>query len=294
MKNIIPNSVTRFGYRTILKANASSPTVLVIAGVGGLVATAVMAAKATRHLDPVMDEHYKGRMEIAEKVYVTKRARQQDLLKLYTGTGMSLGKIYGPTVFVGASSTIAVLGGHRILRGRQIATLAAYSGLADQFQGYRDRVTKTLGTEVEKGIYEGARGEWKESDTKGEYKLEPVFDGLPREDAYLRPWYDEGNTNWVPDATSNRHFLTGVQTHMNNLLRFRGHVFLNEVYDALGMQRVPEGAIAGWLHNGDGDNYVDFGFLASIDPNTIAFVNGHEKTVRLNFNIDRGAIWSKI
>jgi Family of unknown function (DUF6353) len=82
---------------------------------------------------------------------------------------------------------------------------------------------------------------------------------------------------------------------MNNILRIRGHVFLNDVYDALGFERIPMGSVVGWLYDSEGgDRYVDFGFMTGIDPQTIAFRNHEERSVRLNFNIDPGMIWEKI
>lgn len=279
---IVPKSVSRLTHRSLLKINASSPTLLVVAGVVGLGASAVMAAKATRRIDPVLDAHHKSRVEIG---YVGTREQQRKIARLYMDTGWELTKIYGPAVFVGATSAISVLGGHKILRGRQLATMAAYSGLAEQFNEYRKRVVETIGEDLERSIYEGARGEWKEGEVQGEYKLQPVHDQI-QADSYLRPWFDEANPNWTRDPWASKQFLTGVQSHMNNLLVLRGHLFLNEVRDALGMPRVPEGQVAGWIYGGDKDNFVDFGFLVSTNPHTIAFLNGVERTVQLNFNID--------
>lgn len=290
--NLVPKAVTRMGGRALLKLNAASPTLLVVSGVVGLGATAFLAAKATRKLDPILDQHKQTRGEIG---YIgTSREQQREVTKLYLRTGGELAKLYGPTIFVGATSAVAVLGGHRILRGRQLATMAAYSGLMEQFGAYRKRIAETLGEDMEREIYEGARGEWKEDPNhKGEYKLTPSFSGNSP-DSYLRPWFDETNVNWTRDPIANYMFLKGVQAHMQNLLSIRGHVFLNDVYDALGMPRCPEGAVSGWVRNSkSGDGFVDFGFMTSHDPHTVAFVNGVEKTVRLNFNID-GVVWDLI
>lgn len=289
----VPQSASRFAHRSLLKINASSPTLLVVAGVVGLGASAVMAAKATRKIDPVLDAHHKARVEIGHVSQIrgeighgtATRENQRKLARLYMDTGWELTKIYGPAVFVGATSAISVLGGHKILRGRQLATMAAYSGLAEQFNEYRKRVVETIGEDLEKSIYEGARGEWKEGERQGEYKLQPVHDQT-QADSYLRPWFDEANPNWTRDPWANKQFLTGVQSHMNNLLVLRGHLFLNEVRDALGMSKVPEGQVAGWLYGGNKDNFVDFGFLVSNNPHTVAFLNEVERTVQLNFNID--------
>jgi hypothetical protein len=291
--NLVPKSVTRAGGRALLKLNASSPTILVVSGVIGLGATAVLAARATRKIDPILDEHKQARAEIG---YVgNSKNRQKDLVRVYTKTGYELTKLYGPTLFVGTTSAVAVLGGHKILRGRQIATLAAYSSLADQFQSYRKRVVDTLGEKLEREIYEGAHGEWVEDpDHKGEYKLEPKYDKTDH-DHYLRPWFDETNVNWTRSAKSNYLFLKGHQAHMNRLLNIRGHVFLNDVFDALSLPRTREGQITGWLYNNPkGDNFVDFGFMTGQDPHTVAFRNEVEKTVRLNFNIDRDPIFNLI
>ena len=291
--SLIPKTVSRAGGRTLLKLNGASPTILVVSGVIGLGATAVLAAKATRKVDPILDRHKQDRATIGYGDVGHNKAHQREIVKLYSHTGLELTKLYGPTIFIGATSAIAVLGGHRILRARQIATMAAYSGLSQQFNAYRARIAKTLGQEMEQQIYEGAHGQYEETENKGEYALKPKYDHDPSQN-YLRPWFDETNPNWTRDPVSNYLFLKGVQSHMNHLLQIRGHVFLNDVYDAMNMPRCPEGAIAGWVYGSEeGDNYVDFGFMTSNEPNTVAFRNGVERTVRLNFNID-GTIWDKI
>lgn len=289
---LIPNGVSRLASRQILKLSGASPTILVVAGVVGLGATAVLAAKASRNLDPVLDRHQKDRIQL-ESLNLTGRDEQKELVRLYSRTTLDLGKLYGPTLLVGTTSAVAVLGGHKILRGRHLATVAAYSGLMDQFRAYRGRVAQTLGEDAERGIYEGAHGEWQEDpDHKGEYKLKPVFDP-EKAKSVLRPWFDETNANFTRDAEYNYMFLKGAQNHQNNMLAARGHVFLNDVLDGLGMPRVPEGQQVGWVRGGDGDNFIDFGFMSSINPHTIAFQNGLEKTVQLNFNVD-GVIWDLI
>jgi hypothetical protein len=293
--NLVPKSVSRLASRSMLKLNANSPTILVVAGVIGLGATAVMAAKATRKIDPILEEHGKARNEVSGASYRNDREEQKALTKVYATTGVELVKLYGPTLIVGGLSAASVLTGHRILKGRHAATMLAYSGLMEQFMDYRKRVAHTLGEDREKEIYDGARMEWeKDPDHAGEYKLKSKYDEKQKS-TYLRPWFDETNVHWTRDPQSNYLFLKGVQQHVNNLLEVRGHVFLNDVYDALRMDRCPEGAVTGWIRKKDGgmDGYIDFGFMTSQDPNTVAFRNFLERSVQLNFNID-GVIWDKI
>lgn len=289
--NLVPKTLSRFGHGSVLKMKASSPTILVVVGVVGLGASAVMAAKATRKIDPVLDEHKQARAEIGTSIQT--RAQQGDLVRLYSHTTWELGKIYGPAIFVGTTSAVAVLGGHKILRTRHAAALTAYSGLAEQFAAYRKRIVRTLGADMEKDIYDGAHAQYEEDpDHPGEYKLKAKWDPNDQ-DSYLRPWFDETNVNWSRNPESNYLFLKGVQNHMNRMLEIRGHVLLSDVFDALNIPRQGVTAAVGWLRDPDrGDGFIDFGFMTSNDPHTVAFRNGYERTVRLNFNID-GPIWDK-
>lgn len=67
-------------------------------------------------------------------------------------------------------------------------------------------------------------------------------------DDELNPTYVFGprNPNWTRSQESNLAFLRGQQNVMNDILRARGHVFVNEILDNLGFPRTFAGAIAGW------------------------------------------------
>ena len=76
---------------------------------------------------------------------------------------------------------------------------------------------------------------------------------------------------------------------MNEKLLAQGHVYLNEVYDALGIPRSKAGQIVGWVYNPDnpvGDNYIDFGIYQTNRAVARDFVNGYEKVILLDFNVD--------
>jgi len=90
-------------------------------------------------------------------------------------------------------------------------------------------------------------------------------------------------------------FLKAQQNYFNNMLQARGHVFLNEVYDALGMERSSSGTVVGWVirKDGQGDNFIDFGIFDGESERARAFVNGYERNIRLDFNVD-GVIYDLI
>jgi hypothetical protein len=59
--------------------------------------------------------------------------------------------------------------------------------------------------------------------------------------------FDRQARNWSQDPQINMLFLRTMQSFFNDVLMSRGHVFLNEVYDELGMSRTSQGAISGWF-----------------------------------------------
>ena len=107
-------------------------------------------------------------------------------------------------------------------------------------------------------------------------------------------FFDETSPYWYKNPEMNLFFLLAQQNHANEKLKARGYLFLNEVYDMLGMPRTKAGQIVGWVYkenNTDGDNYVDFGIYRT--EQNAKFVNGFENSVLLDFNVD-GPVFDKI
>lgn len=61
--------------------------------------------------------------------------------------------------------------------------------------------------------------------------------------------FNAGNEHWYPVTEYNQIFLRGHALKFNEILRDRGHVFLNDIYDALGVKRTSLGAVVGWLYD---------------------------------------------
>ena len=289
-----------------------SPEILTAAGVIGTVGSTVLACKATLKVEDVLDEAKKksnlinavhdGEIEVDAEY--TDKDYSKDLLVNRTQTAVKLIKLYGPAITLGALSITAILGGQHILRKRNVAVMAAYKLCEESFNNYRSRVKEELGEEKDRQFYYGMTEETVKDKVKSKdgktktitKKVEKAPDHLYSQ--YAR-FFDEANINWDKSPEQNMYFLKMVQNQMNDKLKARGHVFLNEVYDALGFDRSEAGQLVGWVWNKDntameaGDGYIDFGIFDGNDYAKRAFVNGDERSILLDFNID-GMIYDLI
>lgn len=97
-------------------------------------------------------------------------------------------------------------------------------------------------------------------------------------------FFDEGCAGWDKDSRNNTMFLLMHQDWANDLLRARGHVLLNDIFDALGFPRTKEGAIAGWVYDEEHPerSRIDFGLDK---PHNEWFMEGKTACPLLVFNV---------
>ena len=113
-------------------------------------------------------------------------------------------------------------------------------------------------------------------------------DTIPVEVGRYTAIFDKNSPNWTKDREYNRVFLIHTQRYLNERLKAKGHLFLNEVFDTLGLPRTNTGAICGWMYKpGDkdhaGDNFIDFGLR---EPANHEFFDGYGGRFLLDFNVD--------
>ncbi len=300
----IMNTLTRKFYRVGFKFKKHSPEILVGAGVVGVVASAVMACKATTKLDDVLAETKdtvdkihdvtEHPEKIPEGKEYTVEDSKKDLTIVYTQAGVKLVKLYGPAVVLGTVSIAAIIGGHHILRKRNIALAAAYTAVDKGFKEYRGRVLERFGEEVDRELRYNIKAKEIEktvTDVNGKETVvkETVDVADPNLTSDYARFFDDGCTGWTKDPEFNLMFLKDQQRYANDLFKSKGHLFLNEVYDMLGIPRTQAGQVVGWIYdekNPIGDNFIDFGIYDIADERKRSFVNGYERTILLDFNVD--------
>lgn len=296
------SKLTRTLNRVGLKLKKHSPEILVVTGVAGTVASAVMACKATTKIDEVLAEtkdnidktkDYVEKKGFSEKY--TEEDYKKDLTIFYAKGGLELVKLYAPSVALGALSITAILSGHNVLRKRNVALAAAYATVEKGFKEYRGRVVERFGEELDRELKYNIKAKEVEETTvdekTGEEKVtkKTVNVADPNNYSTYARFFDDGCTGWTKDPEYNLMFLKNQQRYANDLLKSRGHLFLNEVYDMLGIPRTKAGQVVGWIYDEEypnGDNFVDFGIYDLYNEKARDFVNGYEKTILLDFNVD--------
>lgn len=293
--------VTSKAGRTALKMRKQSPHILFGAGVVGVVATAVTAARATLQVEDVLTEHASNMAMINEAAVnhadrYDEKAANKDRVIVYAKTVVGLGRLYGPTVIIGVASIGCLAGSHRILTARNVALTATLGSVERAFDRYRQRVIQEFGPEKDREYrFASETIEVIEETNKGPQPKDLTRqDVQPGQEYLYAKLFAPDNKNWERKPEYNVMFLRSQQNYANDVLRARGHIFLNEVYDMLGMERTRAGAVVGWLADGDGDGFIDFGIWdANREDQFLEFVTGREGSILLDFNVD-GNIWDKI
>lgn len=296
--------------RQILTVKSHSPVLLFGMGIVGVTTTAVLACRATLKLSDVLEEA-ETQLQDAEtaEFHLNKENSKEEWADTVANktkfgirlqTAIKVGKLYAPAVLVGVASVGALTGSHIILKRRNAALTAAYAVVDKSFKQYRARVIADQGAEkdleyrfgtAEREIVEEGPNGPETRVIKGP-DAEAIRNLGPSEYAVI---FDELNPNWSPVGMNNQFFVNMVQNHANDKLIKDGYIFLNDVYDMLGMDRTLPGQVVGWVRKPKidpetgaqtNDTYVDFGIWNEGTFQGKEWVKGNKDGILLDFNVD--------
>lgn len=296
-----------------LAIKKNSPEILLAVGIVSFVGTVVTACKATLRADDVLEYHKRKMNDINEAKEIADNDTSGDpnyeyddqLYRMdkgvqYLKTAGNMVKLYAPAIALGTLSIACILTSRNIMQKRYLGVVAAYNGLSLAFDDYRKRVIDEYGEGMDKHFRYGTAYDTltevsvdeNGKKTKEKVPVEQIDTSKisPSDDSCR--FFDSSNPNWDKNPQFSMMWLRGQQNILNDILHTRGHVFLNEVYDALGFPHTPQGAVLGWIE-GEGDDCIDFGLYDPNKESVRRFVNGVDNTIMLEFNHD-GVIWDKI
>lgn len=303
MKNEFVEKASRSFHKIGFGLKKHSPEILVAAGVIGIVASTIMACKATMKVNDIVDEAkdtidtihdaLENHKHTSDGEEYTQEIANRDLSIVYAQTAWKFAKLYGPAVLVGTVSIACMIGSNRILRKENVALAAGFAAVDKSFKEYRGRLIDKFGRDLDRELRFGIKAKEFEEvvvDEEGnEKKVTTTVDVIDPNAAHslYSIVFCEGNTGWTKNPELNKFFLIQQQNHANDKLRLNGILTLNEVYEMLGAPTTAYGQIAGWVYTEDssaGDNFVDFGIFDVNNPKACEFVNGYERSIILDFN----------
>lgn len=203
-----------------------SPEILTGIGIAGMVATTILAVKAT----PKAIELIKNEKELAESY--NEELTPMDKVK-------ACWKCYIPAAVTGVMSIACLIGASSVNAKRNAALTAAYTLSDSALREYRSKVVETIGEKKEKTV--------KDKISEDQIKSNPVT----KNEVYIT---DKGDSLCF-EPISGRYFksdIDKIKKAENNLNKriisdaFNSGVSLNDFYEEIGLPKTNMGENIGW------------------------------------------------
>lgn len=214
----------------------SSPTILTVIGVMGVISTAAMAVKATP--------------KAVELIKADSRCNHGGDPYAHTKLEaiQSSWQCYIPAALMGLSTIACIIGINAISRRNQASLASAYAMLSQSYQKYRGAAKKVYGEDADSKIKAQVATEKFISGGCG-YLYQPQLDASEK-----ILFYDDYSMRYF---TSTMAGVLNAQYHFNRNLTLRGYISLNEFYEFLGIDAVKGGDDIGW----NMDNIMEGGYM---------------------------------
>lgn len=255
----------------------NSPQLLLGSGIVLGIAAVLLAIKSTKDgYEEQKDIHEENLLDAESYLEETddNESYKRILLKSNIYYAASLTELYLPTIVVGSLSIASLIWSHRILTARNATLSSMYAATALAYKAYRARVREELGEDVddyfatmkpregkELKVVEGGKQKavdfWEEDkDLPGEIV---DYDTAMLMNPYSKAFTEE-SAQWRTNHKDNQWFLQTRENYLNQRLQALGIVFLNEVYDSIGVPITTEGQLVGWIKDNPlGDGYISLG-----------------------------------
>lgn len=201
-------------YRSQKFIKRNSSTILTCVGGVGVIATSVVAVKATPKAMRLLEEAKQEKGEDLTKLEVVKVA----------------GPAYIPAVLIGTSTIACIFGANALNKQQQAALMSAYALLDNGYKDYKKKVGELYG--------ENANEEITSAIAKDKYDEDVE---KPEEDKEL--FYDEFSGRYFH---ANKNVITNAEFQINRDLARHGGVYLNEYFEVLGLPETDYGDYLGW------------------------------------------------
>lgn len=239
--------VTKFINDVKTTLDKNSPAILTGIGITGMIATTVIAVKATPKALMLID---KAENEKCEELTVLETVKVA-------------WKPYIPAVVSGTVSVACIIGANSVNAKRNAALATAYKLSEEALSIYKDKVIETIGEKKEKTIREKVAQE-----------------KIDRDNIETKSVIVAGSgTTLCYDSISSRYFNSDMESirravnNVNERLISQDYVALNELYSELGLEHVSIGWNIGWNISSDGLIEIDYSSAIAKDGRPCLVLN---------------------
>ena len=316
----VGSKITRIGgpkmAQLAFTAKKNAPVILLVTGGVMIVGGAILACKNTIGLEDELSAHMDAIN--LNKDAVADPGNEEDIPEIkacirkeWVETGLDLGKRYivpAGMLVTGITLTVAA---RNIEHSRFLMAMASVESINVAFEAYRKRVIEDQGLAADKRYMDGtydAEADFygdqpEDKRKKAKKETVTVVGGKIPGSPYSVIFSEETSDCWSNDRADNKYFIDTTCVYLNQRLRERGYLFLNEAYEALGLEYEPIAQITGWILPGDDDDamfrdgevhilvtelYLEEEIVRSRTQHT-----NPSPTLRLDFNVD-GVIWEDV
>lgn len=305
--NFIKNfasGVSTVASKAIFKVKKVSPELLVGGGIIAIATGTVLACMATKKAEKIVEET-ENKIEAVKEDVTFNDEHDEARVTIRKEKVKMVGRMittYAVPAACITSGIAMILWSHGIMKKRQAMLLTAYNTLDAAFKKYRERVLADEDGAAKDRRYLIGDDYPRENDDDVMNDNEIAdTNKRGRQLMYLHSPYGPytfefgrgTSMKWSPDSLSNLNTIRSAEEWGNRQLEIKGHLFLNDILDYIGLDKVPWGQLVGWLRGSErGDNFVRI--LAAEDRRAIELDDDcWKKPIFLEFNCD-GAIWEDI
>ena len=238
--------------------------------VGGVLGVGIGVGIACKDTMAGIDELNQAKVDICEKDYIPAVKR--------------FAKVYWPSVILIGGSLVVIICGHRITVKRYAKLVVAYESLNKSYRNYRSYIRENYGNETDFNARHYADKVELEQ-TEVVVNSDDIF--IPDRDlSDYAALFGKGYSLHIDDHNNDPetvfNILRSTEEWANAVLQEQGYIYLQDVYEGLGLidKFAPDGV--GWCC-GFGDDYVDFGIFSLRNGDAI---NHIEPMYWLDFNVD--------
>lgn len=201
-------------HKTKSFVNKNASTILTCVGGAGVVATSVLAVKATPKALALLEN--------------AKDEKGEELTK--TEAVLVAGPAYIPAIITGVATLACIFGANALNKRQQAALTSAYALLDNSYKEFKKKTDELYGEDASQKIRaEIAKDNYDDCDICGK--------------AGKQLFYDEFSGRYFESTMEN---VIKAEYAMNRMISLNGGAYLNEWYEELGIEETDYGAYLGW------------------------------------------------